>query len=313
MNRNAALFVVMCLVWGLTWWPVKIGAEHVPPIFLAAARFTIAGALMLAWARADAGAVPRAARARLVVTALLVTTCNYALLFWGIARAPTGLAAIVNFATIPIFSLVASRVIEGEPIGRRQVAAIALGVVGLALLFASRALGALGSGAVAADELCGLAAIVLGTLLYCTGAVWSRPIAATMPVLALAGWQTMIGGIGLAALSFALEPVTLAHWRALASWPTWPALVVSRRRGLARRLHDLRPAPARLGRLSRRALCLREPGDRGRGRRRRAVGAARCGRSGGRVADVRRCRRRAEAAHGAGLNPRRRRARVDPC
>ena len=47
---NTALFATLCIVWGLTWWPTKVGAAHVPPILLAAARFTIAGALMLAWA-----------------------------------------------------------------------------------------------------------------------------------------------------------------------------------------------------------------------------------------------------------------------
>jgi drug/metabolite transporter (DMT)-like permease len=225
MNRNAALFALMCLVWGLTWWPVKVGAAHVPPIFLAAARFLIAGALMIAWAGRDARAVPRSAFARLVRTALIINTGNYALLFWGVARAPTGLAAIVNFATIPVFSLLASHWLEGEPIARRQVAAIALGSLGLTLLFATRALGALGTAPAAAAELWGLAAIALGTLLYCVGAVLSRPIAATMPVLALAGWQTLIGGIGLVAVSLALEPVEARHLRALAAWPTLPALL----------------------------------------------------------------------------------------
>jgi drug/metabolite transporter (DMT)-like permease len=224
MNRNAALFGLMCLVWGLTWWPVKIGAAHVPPIFLAAARFMIAGALMLAWAGRDAAAVPRSVRPRLLATAMLVSTANYALLFWGIARAPTGLAAIVNFGTIPIFSLLASRWLEGEPIGRRQVAAIALGLVGLALLFATRTTGAPGSAHAAAGELWGLAAIALSGLLYCIGAVLSRPIAATMPVLVLAGWQTLIGGVGLSALSLALEPVEVRHLHELATWPTLPAL-----------------------------------------------------------------------------------------
>ena len=224
MNRSAALFLVMCLVWGLTWLPVKIGAAHVPPIFLAAARVLLAGVLMLAWAGRAAAAVPRSARPRLLATALLVNTGNYALLFWGIARAPTGLAAIVNFATIPVFSLLASHWLEGEPIARRQVAAIALGTLGLALLFATRALGAPGSAPAGHAELWGLAAIALGTLLYCVGAVLSRPIAATMPVVTLAGWQTLIGGIGLSALSLALEPVVPAHLRELATWPTWPAL-----------------------------------------------------------------------------------------
>ena len=225
MTRNAALFVLMCLVWGLTWWPVKIGAAHVPPIFLAAARFLLAGVLMLAWAGRDAVAVPRSAHVRLLATALLVNTGNYALLFWGVARAPTGLAAIVNFATIPVFSLLASHWLEREPIARRHLAATTLGTLGLALLFATRALGALGTAPAAAAELWGLAAIALGTLLYCVGAVLSRPIATTMPVLALAGWQTLIGGIGLGAVSLALEPVEARHLRALATWPTLPALL----------------------------------------------------------------------------------------
>ena len=225
MRRNALLFALMCLVWGLTWWPVKVGAAHVPPIFLAAARFLVAGVLMLLWAGRDAAAVPAAARKRLVSTALLINSGNYALLFWGVAHAPTGLSAIVNFATIPLFSLLASRWLEGEPITRRRLAAIALGTVGLGLLFATRALGAFGSARSSPGELWGLAAIALGTLLYCVGAVLSRPIATTMPVLTLAGWQTLIGGIGLAALSLALEPLEARHLRALVAWPTWPALL----------------------------------------------------------------------------------------
>lgn len=224
MTRNAGLFAVMCLVWGLTWWPAKIGAAHVPPILLAAARFLVAGALMLAWAARDALRVPAPTRGRLVSTALLVNTGNYALLFWGIARAPTGLAAIVNFATIPIFSLLASRWLEGAPIVGRHVVSIALGTLGLALLFAARAMGGLGNAPAAPDELWGLAAIVLGTLLYCVGAVRSRPIAGAMPILALAGWQTLIGGVGLVVLSLLLEPVGVRHLRELVAWPTLPAL-----------------------------------------------------------------------------------------
>ncbi|MEO9067202.1 MAG: EamA family transporter, partial [Caldimonas sp.] len=224
MSRNAALFLVMCLVWGLTWLPVKIGAAHVPPIFLAAARFLVAGTLMLAWAGRDALRVPRSALARLLGTALLVNTGNYALLFWGIAHAPTGLAAIVNFGAIPVFTLLASRWLEAEPITPRQVAALALGLLGLAFLFATRAMDSAGTAHASAAESWGLAAIALGTLLYCVGAVLTRPISSAMPVLALAGWQTLIGGVGLSAVSLTLEPVEGRHFRALMSWPTLPAL-----------------------------------------------------------------------------------------
>ncbi len=147
MSRNAALFAVMCLVWGLTWLPVKVGSMHVPPVFLAAARFSIAGLLMLLWAGRDAPKVTAGAWPRLIGTALLLNTANYALLFWGTKHAPSGLAAIVNFATIPIYTLLASRAIEGVRIDGRKLAAIALGTVGLCFLFATRAMGGLSAAA----------------------------------------------------------------------------------------------------------------------------------------------------------------------
>jgi drug/metabolite transporter (DMT)-like permease len=223
MSRNAVLFALMCLVWGLTWLPVKIGAQHVPPIFLACARFTIAGTLMLAWAGRDVLTVPRDAWARVVATALLLNTGNYTLLFWGTAQSPSGLAAIVNFATIPLFTIIASRLIEGHGIGLRKLAAIGLGSLGLGFLFATRALG----GFAAAGnplEFWGLAAVAGGTLLYCFGAVWSRPLMRRMPMIALAGWQTLIGGAGLACMSVLLEDVSAADIAALAAWPTAPSL-----------------------------------------------------------------------------------------
>lgn len=99
----------------------------------------------------------------------------------------------VDFGTIPVFTLVASRWFEGEPIARRQRVAIAIGIAGIVLLFSTPARGALGTAPAPADELRGLAAIALGTWLYCHGAVLSRPIATRMPVLALAGWQTLVG------------------------------------------------------------------------------------------------------------------------
>ncbi|TCR69958.1 EamA family transporter [Bosea sp. BK604] len=225
MSRNAFLFAVMCLVWGLTWLPLKVGASHVPPVFLAAVRFTLAGGLMLLWAGRDVLAVPRPAWPRLVLTALLVNTGNYTLLFWGATHATTGLAAIVNFATIPIYTLLASRMIEGNRITRRQLAAIALGTVGLALLFATRALGGLSASHGDPLEFWGLVAVALGTVFYCFGAVLSRRIAGSMPTLTLAGWQTLIGGIGLALISLLAEPIGVQQFQALLQWPVWPCVL----------------------------------------------------------------------------------------
>ena len=224
MSRNALFFAAMCLVWGLTFLPVKIAAEHVPPIFFAAARFVIAGPLLLAWAGRDALRVPADARWRLLGTAMLVNTACYALVFWGTAHAPSGLAAIVNLSSIPIWSLLASRLVEGTRITGRQVLAVGLGLFGLCFLFWTRAQGSLSAAARDPLELWGLASVALGTLSYCAGAVLTRAIAPSIPTLALAGWQSTIGAVGLVALSLLIEPVTAGHFAALASWPTAQAL-----------------------------------------------------------------------------------------
>jgi len=223
MSRNAALFAVLCLVWGLTFLPVRVASEHASPLLLASARFVIAGLLLLAWAGRDVMKVPRAAWPRLIVTALLVNTVNYAFLFWGAAHAPSGLSAIVNMATIPVWTLLASRAIEGQRITARRVLAIALGTIGLGFLFAQRLLK--GGGAPGdALEAWGLASVAFGTFAYCVGAVLSRKIAGTMPTLTLASWQTAIGAIGLVAVTLSLEPVGASELATLLRWPVAPAV-----------------------------------------------------------------------------------------
>lgn len=214
----------MCLVWGLTFMPVKVASAHVPPVFLAAARFLIAGGLMMLWAGRDLGRVPRDAWPRLLLTALLLNTGNYAFLFWGTAQAPSGLAAIVNFATIPLFSILAVRLIEKQPISARQLISIALGTTGLLFLFWTRAAGGLDAASGHSRELLGMGSVAIGTFLYCFGAVLARPIAQRIPTLALAGWQTVIGGFGLVLVSACFETVTPAHFAALVGWPVAPAL-----------------------------------------------------------------------------------------
>lgn len=224
MGRNAFLFAVLCCVWGLTFLPVRIATEHVPPILFAAARFVIAAVLMLGLAGREAWRVPRAVWPRLVWTGLLVNSLSYAFLFWGMAHAPSGLAAIVNMSTIPLYTLLATRVIEGQPITPAKLAAIALGVAGLAFLFATRASGGMNSASGDPFEFLGLVAVATGTLFYCVGAVLTRPLARQVPTQVLAGWQTVVGACGLILLSLPLERPGAAELAALLSRPVWPAL-----------------------------------------------------------------------------------------
>lgn len=202
----------MALIWGFTWLPMKLASEAVPPIFLAATRFVLAAPCFLAIMLAQ-GISPRTGQfGRVVVSALLITTGCYSFLFWGVARAPTGLSAIVNLALLPIFLVMIGALYGQERITRRRIGAIGLGIAGLVLLFSGRT-GTTEDSAMAAI---GLAAVVAGTVCYAWGSVISRPLTQSMPPPALAFWQSLIGGLGLVPISLAVEGYDPARFAALA-------------------------------------------------------------------------------------------------
>jgi drug/metabolite transporter (DMT)-like permease len=194
-------FGLMALVWGLTWLPMKMAAVDVPPIFLAACRFILAGLSFGIWC--TVARLPLASRqpVRLVCSALLITTGCYSFLFWGVAHAPSGLSAIVNLALMPVFTILIGALYREERITARRLAAIALGIAGLLALFSGRTASPAEGGLV----LLGLGAVLVGTLAYSWGAIISRPLMQSMAPPALAFWQTLLGGTALVPVSLLVE------------------------------------------------------------------------------------------------------------
>ncbi len=186
-------FAALCLFWGGTWLAVKVGVSQSPPLLVACVRAIVSGLAMTAIAGvADVGHVLRVGRGRIVLVALLCVTVSFAAVFWGTARLSTGVSAIANNATMPIGLLLFGCLLREETASRRQVLGIALGVVGLALLFARRT-----DGRFDAEAIAGLAVVVVGALAYCLGSVLARPLLRTAAPMAVGGTQMLLGGIAL--------------------------------------------------------------------------------------------------------------------
>ena len=204
-------FALMALIWGVTWLPMKLASEAVPPIFLATVRFLLAALCFLAIALARRLPLHPRRFGRVLVASLLITTGCYSFLFWGVANVPSGVSAVVNLALMPIFLVAIGAVYGQERITRRRAGAIGLGILGLVLLFSGRT-GAAESGTRAAF---GLAAVAAGTLCYAWGSVISRPLTQSMPPLVLAFWETSLGAIGLVPVSLLVEGHDPARFAAL--------------------------------------------------------------------------------------------------
>ena len=131
-------------------------------------------------------AVPRAERGPLVLAALFNITAWHLCSAYGLTRIQAGRGAIIAY-TMPLWTVIFGRVLLGERIGRTRLAALALGLGGMAVLIApdARALWAAPAG-----TLLMLAAAVA----WAIGTVLTKATRWTMPTAALTGWQVVLGG-----------------------------------------------------------------------------------------------------------------------
>jgi drug/metabolite transporter (DMT)-like permease len=137
MNRVLAVWIILSLIWGSTWLFIKLGLRDLPPITFAGARFFIAAVILWLVVLARGRRAPRGMRdwAMIAWTGFITFAVNYGLVFWGEQRITSGLAAVLQ-AMIPAFGLIfAHHYLPAEQITKRKLAGIALGIIGVAVIF----------------------------------------------------------------------------------------------------------------------------------------------------------------------------------
>src|SRR5712672_1988288 len=101
--KTLVAFAIIYLVWGTTFFAIRVGVGEVPPFLLAAIRFLVAGLVLYGWMIARGERSPSGRQWMSVfILALLIFVLDYGLLFWAEQRVPSGIAAVM-MATIPVF------------------------------------------------------------------------------------------------------------------------------------------------------------------------------------------------------------------
>lgn len=162
------VWAVTCLIWSTVWLFIKLGLHDLPPVSFAGLRLVVAVAILLPFVLIRRTPLPQSPRERgmVAVTGLLLLGLNYGLVFWGAQFITSGLTAVLQAAT-PAFTLVfAHYLLPDERFTLSKLAAVALGVVGVAVIFSDQmqAVGwhaLAGSAAVAGGALCVAFAYVL--------------------------------------------------------------------------------------------------------------------------------------------------------
>lgn len=216
-------FSTIYLAWGSTYLCMKIAAGTMPPFAMAAVRFLVAGTLLfgLNAARGLRPPTARAWRDHLGIGVLLLLGGN-GLVAWAGQFIPSGVTALLLGMSPAFMVLVEWLWPGGSRPGGVTVAGLALGMAGAAWLAApweSALDGGLPLGA--------LTAIVAACVAWAIGSIAARRRSGT-PLPVAAGVQMLGGGLGLAAVSWALgegNALQVTHI-SRASWLAWLYLVV---------------------------------------------------------------------------------------
>ena len=130
-------FLLLTLIWGTTWAAIRVGLEGIPPFTGVAMRFAIAGALLLALA-SRLGVRFTWSRREVTVWAVngaFAFSASYAIVYWAEQHIPSGLTSIL-FATYPLLVAgLAHVLLPGERLGWTALGGLALGFVGVAVIF----------------------------------------------------------------------------------------------------------------------------------------------------------------------------------
>jgi drug/metabolite transporter (DMT)-like permease len=204
-RRQILAYITVCLVWGSTWAAIRIGVQQLPPVRMAAIRFTLAGLIMLPIALRRGMAFPRGRSMHATLwLGLFMIGLQYALVFRAERGISSGLTAILYAAT-PLVVAVASRKMLGKPVPRAAFTSMLVGVGGLLLLLRSIV-------ATTASEIQPALIMLLGVLISGIASVYASRELKGISTFASLSLQFLVGGVFLTVLSIVAEGRAAAQW-----------------------------------------------------------------------------------------------------
>ncbi|GHF62065.1 drug/metabolite transporter (DMT)-like permease [Deinococcus metalli] len=200
-----AALAVVYVVWGSTYYAIKVAIGSLPPLGMLGLRFLLAGALLYGVLRVRGMAGPTLrqwGRCAVIGTLLLGGGTGFVTLA---ERDASSSVAALMIAVSPLFAAVFAT-LWGEKTGRREWLGIGVGLLGIVLLNLGELRATPGAAVL----------LVLAPLCWTFGSQWSRHLPLPAGLMNSAA-QMLTGGAVLAVLS----AVTGEHWRVPTAGSVW--------------------------------------------------------------------------------------------
>lgn len=213
-RKALSLLVVVVLAWGFTWVVSKLLLQYMTPVWAVAARSVVGTAALLALGLAlRRVAWPVKADIPVILSVgLLHMGAFAALVSLGLQYVPAGRSVVLAYTT-PLWVIPAARLFLGEPIGRGRQLGLALGLLGLVVIFNPLAFDWRNREAVFGNGL-----VLLAALCWAANIVYVRAHRWVTPPFELAFWQALLASGVLAAVAWAAEGAPRVTWSPDLGW-----------------------------------------------------------------------------------------------
>jgi drug/metabolite transporter (DMT)-like permease len=212
-------FAAIYIVWGSTYFAIRVGIESFPPFILAGIRHMAMGLLLFPFAWAKTRRLPSFANWRTAgVSGFLLLFVGNGGVSWAEQTVPSGIAALL-VATVSFWLVIAEWLRPGgtPPVGR-VVLGILIGFGGMLLL-----VGPASWGGGQPVSLTGAGVLVFASLAWACGSLYSKH--GEMPASPMMGvaLQCLVGGATLLLAGLFTGEFHVLHFAAV-SWRSWLAI-----------------------------------------------------------------------------------------
>ncbi|HEX9615112.1 MAG TPA: EamA family transporter [Bacteroidota bacterium] len=203
--KTTLAFFAIFVVWGSTYIAIKYAVETIPPFLMMGIRSVTAGIVLYLWGRSRGGTVQAIHWRAILIIGFAFFLIGHGLLAWAQREVPSGIAALL-VASEPLWITAIEFIAFKDSTTRlRGLIGMGLGFAGIALLVAST-----NDVSVSGGDFIGVAAILVATLSWGGGAVYSRVARLPKSPPVAAGLELIAGGLMLLTVSAILgEPQTL--------------------------------------------------------------------------------------------------------
>ena len=216
-SRRQRFLVVLCfglvyLLWGSTYLGISIAVEQIPPAWMCAARFLLAGVLMLVFCAVQGRKIRygRIQLAHMATIGTLLLMGGNLTLSYAEQIVPSGLAALMISST-PLWFLVLDSLLLGHHrISSRGLLGLALGIVGIAVLLWPELTA---TGALHLRELFWSLALLGGSFSWALGSVLAkRWYSETIDPFSSTAWQITFAGLSNLIFALLFERTARVVW-----------------------------------------------------------------------------------------------------